>query len=58
MLFEFVVRSGKELGRTIAVDSGQTVTLANAAGKTVSFKAVATNSTGSTDSAVKTVVMP
>lgn len=27
MLFEFVVRSGKELGRTIAVDSGQTVTL-------------------------------
>jgi hypothetical protein len=38
--------------------AGQTVTLANAAGKTVSFKAVATNSTGSTDSAVKTVVMP
>ncbi len=38
--------------------AGQTVTLANAAGKTVSFKAVASNSTASTDSAVKTVVMP
>ncbi len=37
---------------------GQTVTVAGAAGKTVSFKAVATNSTGNTDSAVKTVVMP
>lgn len=37
---------------------GQTVTLANAAGKTVSFKAVATNSTGSTDSAVKQVTLP
>lgn len=37
---------------------GQTVTVANAAGKTVSFKAVAINSTGSTDSAVKQVVMP
>lgn len=38
--------------------TGQTVTLANAAGKTVSFIAVATNSTGSTSSAVKQVVMP
>lgn len=37
---------------------GQTVTLANVAGKTVSFKAVATNSAGSTSSAVKQVVMP
>ena len=27
MLFEFVVRSGKEVGRTITVASGQTVTL-------------------------------
>ena len=38
--------------------AGQTVTLVGAAGKTVTFKARATNSTGSTDSAVKTVVMP
>ncbi len=38
--------------------AGQTVTVAGAAGKTVSFKARATNSTGSTNSAVKTVVMP
>lgn len=38
--------------------AGQTVTVAGAAGKTVSFKARATNSTGSMDSAVKTVVMP
>jgi hypothetical protein len=37
---------------------GQTVTVPNAAGKTVSFKARATNSTASTDSAVKQVVMP
>ncbi len=38
--------------------AGQTVSVPNASGKTVSFKARATNSTGSTDSAVKTVVMP
>lgn len=38
--------------------AGQTVTVAGAAGKTVSFKARATNSTGSTDSAVTQVVMP
>lgn len=38
--------------------AGQTVTVPNAAGKTVSFIAVATNSTGSTNSAVKQVVMP
>lgn len=38
--------------------AGQTVTLGNAAGKTVSFIAVATNSTGSTSSAVKQVTMP
>ena len=38
--------------------AGQTVTVPNASGKTVSFKARATNSTASTDSAVKTVVMP
>lgn len=38
--------------------AGQTVTLVGAAGKTVTFKARATNSTGSTDSAVKQVVMP
>lgn len=37
---------------------GQTVTVAGAAGKTVSFKARATNSSGSTDSTVKQVVMP
>jgi len=37
---------------------GQTVTIANAAGKTVSFIAVATNSTGSTNSAAKQVAMP
>lgn len=37
---------------------GQTVTVAGAAGKTVSFKARAMNSTGSTDSAVKQVTMP
>ncbi len=38
--------------------AGQTVTIANAAGKTVSFMAVATNSSGSTNSAVKQLVMP
>lgn len=38
--------------------AGQTVVVPGASGKTVSFKAVATNSTASTDSAVKTVVMP
>jgi hypothetical protein len=38
--------------------AGQTVTVAGASGKTVSFKAVATNSTASTDSAVKQVTMP
>ncbi len=38
--------------------AGQTVTLVGAAGKTVSFKARATNSTGSTDGAVKQVAMP
>ena len=27
MRFEFVVRSGKELGRTVAVNSGQTISL-------------------------------
>lgn len=38
--------------------TGQTVSVPGASGKTVSFKARATNSTGNTDSAVKTVVMP
>ena len=38
--------------------AGQTVTVANAAGKTVNFKARGLNSTGSTDSAVKAVAFP
>lgn len=38
--------------------AGQTVTIANAAGKTVNFKARGLNSTGSTDSAVKAVAFP